>query len=116
MTERRTFNTPLREPWNPIVYQCLRAVDCHNAQYFLTGNAWHLEQSELLRQYVRSLKDWIREEEKRWFRLWAKALGPKEGMNEKEADVIACVRTIVFISYMTTNLFICAGVLRHWHD
>jgi len=35
---------------------------------------------------------------------------------EKEADVIACVRTIVFISYMTTNLFICAGVLRHWHD
>jgi hypothetical protein len=25
-------------------------------------------------------------------------------MNEKEADVIACVRTIVFISYMTTNL------------
>lgn len=64
MTERRTFNTPLREPWNPIVYQCLRAVDCHNEQYFLTGNVWHLEQSELLRQYVRSLKDWIREEEK----------------------------------------------------
>lgn len=63
MTERRTFNTPLREPWNPIVHQCLRAVDCHNAQYFLTGNAWHLKQSELLRQYVRSLKDWIREEE-----------------------------------------------------
>lgn len=63
MTERRTFNTPLREPWNPIVYQCLRAVDCHNAQYFLTGNPWHLQQSELLRQYVRSLKDWIREEE-----------------------------------------------------
>jgi hypothetical protein len=64
MTERRTFNTPLREPWNPIVYQCLRAVDCHNAQYFLTGNAWHLEQAELLRYYVRSLKDWICEEEK----------------------------------------------------
>ena len=64
MTERRTFNTPLRAPWNPIVYQCLRAVDCHNEQYFLTGNVWHLEQSELLRQYVRSLKDWIREEEK----------------------------------------------------
>jgi hypothetical protein len=51
-----------------------------------------------------------------WFRIWAKALGPKEGTNEKEADVIACVRTIVFISYMTTNLFIVAGVLRHWHD
>jgi hypothetical protein len=44
------------------------------------------------------------------------ALGPKEGMNEKEADIIACVRTIVFISYLTTNFFIVAGVLRHWHD
>jgi len=53
---------------------------------------------------------------KGWFRLWAKALGPKEGMNEKEADVIAYVRTVVFISYLTTNLFIVAGVLRHWHD
>jgi hypothetical protein len=40
-------------------------VDCHNEQYFLTGNAWHLKQSELLRQYVRGLKDWIREEEKK---------------------------------------------------
>jgi len=53
---------------------------------------------------------------KRWFRLWAMALGPKEGMNEKEADIIACVRTVVFISYLTTNFFIVAGVLRHWHD
>jgi hypothetical protein len=26
-------------------------------------------------------------------------------MNEKEADVIACVRTIVFISYLATNLY-----------
>jgi hypothetical protein len=44
------------------------------------------------------------------------ALGPKEGMNEKEADIIAYVRTLVFISYLTTNFFIVAGVLRHWHD
>jgi hypothetical protein len=40
----------------------------------------------------------------RWFRLWAKALGHEEGMNEKEADLIACVRTVVLVSYMTTNL------------
>jgi hypothetical protein len=31
------------------------------------------------------------------WRIWAKALGPKEGTNEKEADVIAYVRTVVFI-------------------
>ena len=53
---------------------------------------------------------------RKWFRLWAKALGHEEGMNEKEADLIACVRTVVLVSYMTTNLFIVAGVLRHWHD
>ena len=81
MTERRTFNTPLREPWNPIVYQCLRAVDCHNSQYFLTGNVWHLEQSELLRQYVRSLKDWIREEEKSTVADMGKSARP-EGRHE----------------------------------
>jgi len=48
------------------------------------------------------------------WRMWALALGPKGGRNEKEADIIALVRTIVFLSYMTTNLFICAGVIRHW--
>jgi hypothetical protein len=53
---------------------------------------------------------------KKFFRLWAKSLGPKEGVNEKEADVIAFVRTIVFISYMVTNAFIVAGVIRHWNN
>jgi len=53
---------------------------------------------------------------KGWFRLWAKALGPKEGMNEKEADIIAYVRTIVFISYLATNACIVAGVIRHWNN
>jgi hypothetical protein len=77
MTERRTFNTPLREPWNPIVYQCLRAVDCHNTQYFLTGNTWHLEQAELLRHYVGSLKNWIREEEKSTVADMGKSVRPK---------------------------------------
>jgi hypothetical protein len=51
----------------------------------------------------------VKKKQRLWFGLWAKALGPKEGMNEKEADVIACVRTIVFISYLTTNL-----VYRGW--
>lgn len=50
------------------------------------------------------------------WRLWAKALGEKAGKNEKEADVIALIRTVVLISYMTTNAFIIAGVVRHWND
>ncbi len=63
MTERRTFNTPLREPLNPIIYQCLRAIDWHNAQYFVTMDQWHLEKAAIIRQYVIELKAWIYEQE-----------------------------------------------------
>jgi hypothetical protein len=48
------------------------------------------------------------------WRIWAHALGPKAGRNEKEADIIAFVRTVILISYMTTNFFIVAGVVRQW--
>lgn len=65
MTERRTFNTPLREPLNPIIHQSLRAIDWHNAQYFLSMDPWHLEKAAIIRQYVRELKAWIYEQEER---------------------------------------------------
>jgi predicted HAD superfamily Cof-like phosphohydrolase len=48
------------------------------------------------------------------FRLWAKALGEKASERKAEADLIALVRTIIFFSYLTTNAFIIAGVIRHW--
>jgi hypothetical protein len=50
------------------------------------------------------------------WRLIAKALGTKEGKNEKEADIVALVRTVILFSYMLTNAFIIAGVVRHWGD
>ena len=50
------------------------------------------------------------------WRLWAKALGAKEGKHEKEADMVALVRTAILFSYMLTNAFIIAGVVRHWND
>jgi hypothetical protein len=50
------------------------------------------------------------------WRLWAKALGSKEGKHEKEADIVAFVRTIILFSYLATNLFIIVGVVRHWDD
>jgi len=50
------------------------------------------------------------------WRLWAKALGEKAGKNKKEADIIALMRTVVLLLYMTTNIFIIAGVIRHWSD
>lgn len=46
----------------------------------------------------------------------AKALGPKAGKNEKEADIIAFVRLIILFSYMVTNGFIIANAIRHWNN
>jgi hypothetical protein len=48
------------------------------------------------------------------WRLWAKALGEKQGKTNSEADKIAIIRTIIVVSYFITNCFIIAGVLRHW--
>ncbi len=50
------------------------------------------------------------------WRLWARSLGTKEGKNEKEADMVALVRTVILFSYMLANAFIIAGVVRHWND
>jgi len=50
------------------------------------------------------------------WRFWAKALGEKASTNDKEADKIAIVRTIIVLIYIITNFFIIAGVLRHWND
>lgn len=48
------------------------------------------------------------------WRIWAKALGEKAGSSDNEADRIALIRTIIVISYIVTNCFIIAGVIRHW--
>jgi hypothetical protein len=49
------------------------------------------------------------------WRWWAKALGEKASKCDKESDRIAFIRTIIFITYLITNLFIIAGVIRHWN-
>ena len=48
------------------------------------------------------------------WRIWAKALGEKAGNSDTESDLIACFRTMIVISYIITNFFIIAGVIRHW--
>jgi hypothetical protein len=48
------------------------------------------------------------------WRLWAKALGAKEGSTDGEADRIALIRSLIALCYIVTNLFIIAGVIRHW--
>jgi hypothetical protein len=49
-----------------------------------------------------------------FWRLWAKALGEKSGTTDSEANKIACIRTAIVLIYIITNLFIIAGIIRHW--
>ena len=51
---------------------------------------------------------------KNWWRLWAKAIGEKSGNTVYESDRIAMIRTAIVLCYVITNLFIIAGVIRHW--
>lgn len=48
------------------------------------------------------------------WRIWAKALGQKEGNTDLEADRIAFIRTLIVIFYIITNLVIIAGVIHKW--
>jgi len=49
------------------------------------------------------------------WKLWVKALGEKASNNNDEADKIAIIRSIIIISYLVTNMFIIASVIRHWN-
>lgn len=48
------------------------------------------------------------------WRLWAKSLGEKTGVTDREADTVAMIRTCIVWFYIVTNVFIIAGVIRHW--
>jgi hypothetical protein len=57
------------------------------------------------------------------WRIWAKALGAKEGDTNQEADRVALVRTGLVISSLVlslisfiTNIVIMLGIWRHWND
>lgn len=48
------------------------------------------------------------------WRLWAKALGEKASSCDIESDKVAVIRTLIVMCYIVTNMFIVAGVIRHW--
>ena len=50
------------------------------------------------------------------WKLWCLALGEKASKKNHEADYVAIVRSIIFLTYLITNIFIVAGVVRHWND
>ena len=53
---------------------------------------------------------------KTFWRLLAKSLGEKASKCDKEADKIALIRLIMFLSIFITNCFIVANAVRHWND
>ena len=50
------------------------------------------------------------------WRWWSKALGEKASKCDRESDKISIIRTVIFLTYLITNAFIVAGVIRHWND
>ena len=50
------------------------------------------------------------------WKYWAKALGEKASDDNKEADFVAILRTLIVVIYISTNCFIVAGVVHHWND
>jgi len=43
-------------------------------------------------------------------------LGEKASKCDRESDRVALIRTFIFATYLITNAFIVAGVIRHWND
>ena len=50
------------------------------------------------------------------WRILAKALGDKAHPDPRIADRVAMVRLTILLSYLLTNTFIVAGVIRHWNN
>ncbi len=48
------------------------------------------------------------------WRLLAKALGERASACDRESDRVALIRLVILASYLITNCFIIAGVIRHW--
>ena len=61
----REWSNTIRDPWNAPIHQILKAIDNHNQEYFKTGNPWHLEKADILRNYIKELKFWIHKKENR---------------------------------------------------
>jgi hypothetical protein len=45
---------------------------------------------------------------------WSKALGEKAMQEDRNADIVAIIRTAIVLVYIVTNIFIIGGVIHHW--
>ena len=60
----REWNTPHHEKWNAPIHQIIKAIDAHTQEYFKSGDEWHLQKAQELRNYLHELKTWINLQEK----------------------------------------------------
>jgi hypothetical protein len=51
----------------------------------------------------------IVKERKRWWTIWAKSLGEKVGDNDREADIVAGIRTFWWL----VHIFTCFMIIVH---
>jgi hypothetical protein len=51
------------------------------------------------------------------WQIWKYSLGSFSDDKTKPYDNhVAIIRSIIFVSLLTTNMVIVSGVIRHWHD
>ena len=54
---------------------------------------------------------------RKWWRIWKYALGSFSDERTKRYDNhVASIRTLIFVSYMVTNIAIVANAVRHWDN
>tara|TARA_B100001057_G_scaffold105067_2_gene102549 strand:+ start:432 stop:596 length:165 start_codon:yes stop_codon:yes gene_type:complete len=51
---------------------------------------------------------------RKYWRLWAKALGEKAGTTNKEANIVACIRSVIVLVNFITCFFIISGIIHNW--
>ena len=50
-------------------------------------------------------------------RVWKYSLGSfSDDKTQPYDNCVAIIRSIIFVSYLITNCFIVAGVIRHWDN
>ena len=53
---------------------------------------------------------------KKIWRYWARALGEKIGEDNKKADRVALIRTIIILYAITVDTFILLNILKSWNE
>jgi hypothetical protein len=51
---------------------------------------------------------------KKYWRLWAKALGEKASSDDREADQVSTIRTVLFLHVLITNALISSNIILNW--